>query len=145
MIPVSLVLRNVKAGYEWGKNEFSLNHLLFMDDLKLYGRSEERIDSLIKTVHILSRGIGIEFGIKKCGLLILKRGKIVRRQGLELPNGEIMKEMEQEGYTYLGKVELDKIKEKEMKEKTIKEYKRRLRLILKSKLNGKNKMTTINT
>ena len=32
-----------------------------------------------------------------------------------------------------------------MKEKTIKEYKRRLRLVLKSKLNGKNKITAINT
>ena len=46
---------------------------------------------------------------------------------------------------YLGIVELDKVKESEMKEKTIKEYKRRLRLILKSKLNGKNKITAINT
>ena len=36
------------------------------------------------------------------------------------------------------------IKENEMKEKTIKEYKRRLRLILKSKLNGKNKVAAIN-
>ena len=44
-----------------------------------------------------------------------------------------------------GIVELDKIKENEMKEKTIKEYKRRLRLILKSKLNGRNKITAINT
>ena len=38
-----------------------------------------------------------------------------------------MKEVEEDGYTYLGTVELDKIKESEMKEKTIKEYKRRLR------------------
>ena len=37
-------------------------------------------------------------------------------------------------------VELDKIKENKMKEKT-KEYKRRLRLVLKSKLNEKNKIT----
>ena len=73
-----------------------------------------------------------------------EEGKIVRHQGIELPNGETMK-VEQEGYTYLGIVELDKIKESEMKEKTIKEYKRRLRLILKSKLNGKNKITAINT
>ena len=41
-------------------------------------------------------------------------------------------------------VELDKIKEDEMKRKTIKGYKRRLRLILKSKPNGKNKITAIN-
>ena len=145
MITMSLVLRTVKAGYEWGKKEFGLNHLLFMDDLKLYGKSEEQIDSLVRTVHILSTDIGMEFGIRKCGIIILKRGKIVRRQGIELPNRETMKEVEQEGYTYLGIVELDKIKENEMKEKTIKEYKRRLRLILKSKLNGKNKITAINT
>ena len=41
-------------------------------------------------------------------------------------------------------VKLDKIKDNEMKEKTIKEYKRRLPLVLKSKLNGKNKTTAIN-
>ena len=38
---------------------------------------------------------------------------------------------------------MDKIKENVMKEKA-KEYKRRLRLVLKSKLNGKNKITAIN-
>ena len=36
------------------------------------------------------------------------------------------------------------IKENEKKEKTIKEYKRILQLALKSKLNAKNKITTIN-
>ena len=50
-----------------------------------------------------------------------------------LPNNEVMKEVEKEGYTYLGIVELDKIKENEMKKKTLKEYKRRLRLILMGK------------
>ena len=134
---MSLVLRTVKVGYEWRKKIFSLNHLLSMDNLKMYGKSEEQIDSLVRMVHILSSDIGMEIGIRKCGLLILKRGKIVRHQGIEPPNGETMKEVEQKGYTYLGIVELDKIKENEMKEKTIKEYKRRLRLILKSKLNGK--------
>ena len=34
-----------------------------------------------------------------------------------------MKEVEKEGYTYLGIAESDKIKANEMKEKTIKEYK----------------------
>ena len=40
---------------------------------------------------------------------------------------------------------MDEIKEKEMKEKIIREYKRRLRLVLKSKLNGKNKIQAVNT
>ena len=60
-------------------------------------------------------------------------------------DGELMKQIGQEGYTYLGIIELGKIKETEMKEKIIKEYERRQRLILKSKLNGRNKATAINT
>ena len=56
-----------------------------------------------------------------------------------------MKQVGQEGYTYLGIVELDKIKETEMKDKITNKYKRRQRLILKSKLNGRNKVTAINT
>ena len=37
-------------------------------------------------------------------------------------------------------MELDKVRENEMKEKTVKEYKRLMRLTLKSKLNGRNKL-----
>ena len=47
-----------------------------------------------------------------------------------------MKEVEKEEYTYLSIAELDQIKVNEINERTIKEYKRRLRLVLKSKLNG---------
>ena len=50
-------------------------------------------------------------------------------EGIKLPNSEVMKEIEKEWYTYLGIVELDKIKERErerereMKEEAVKEYK----------------------
>ena len=54
-----------------------------------------------------------------------------------------MKEVDENGYTYLGILELDEIKEHEMK--ITAECKGRLRLILKSKLNGKNKIQAINT
>ena len=82
---------------------------------------EEQIDTLVRTVHIFSTDIGMEFGMKKCGILTMKsRGKVVKCDGIKLPINEVMKEFEKEGYTYLGIVELDKIKENEMKEKTIK-------------------------
>ena len=35
MIPLSPPLRKVKASYEWCRKKVKLNHLLFMDDLKL--------------------------------------------------------------------------------------------------------------
>ena len=75
----------------------------------------------------------------------MKRGKIVKSEGINLPDGEGMKQVGQKGYTYLDIIELDKIKETEIKEKITKEYKRRQRLILKSKLNGRNKVMVINT
>ena len=145
MIPLTWLLRRAKACYEWGNKEFKVNHLLFMDDLKLYARNRNGIESLVQTVHGFSQDIGMEFGIKKCGILLMEKGKVVHTDGIKLPDGECMKDIEDSGYTYLGILEADQIKEKEMKEKFSNEYKRRLRLVLKSKLNGRNKIMAINT
>ena len=102
------------------------------------------MDTLVRTVHVFSTDIGMKFGMKKSGILTMKRGKVVRCEGIKLPNCEVMKEVEKEGYTYLGIIELDKIKENETKEQTVKECKQRLQLVPKSKLNGENKITAIN-
>ena len=69
-----LLLRKVKASYEWGRKKFKLNHLLFLDDIRLFVKSEEQIDSLVQIVFIFSKDIGIEFGLRKCGVVILKKG-----------------------------------------------------------------------
>ena len=87
----------------------------------------------------------MKFGLNKCGVVILKKRKLVRFDRIHLPNQEIMKKVDENGYTYLDILEMDEIKEHEMKKKVTGEYKRRLRLILKSKLNGKNKIQAINT
>jgi len=42
----------------------------------------EKDDSLINTVHIFSTDTGMEFGLKKCGVLVLKRGNVVRCEGI---------------------------------------------------------------
>ena len=84
------------------------------------------MDTLVRTIHGFTTDIGMEFGMKKCRILTMKRGKVVRCEGIKLPNCEVMKEVEKEGYTNLGIVGLDKIKENEMKKITMKEYKQRL-------------------
>ena len=119
-----------------------------MDDVKLFGKSDDQIDSLVQTMFIFSKDIGMEYWyeiLKKCGVVILKKGKLNKFDGIHLPNQEIMKEEDENGYTYLGILELDDIKEYEIKIKITAEYKRRLRLTLISKLNGKNKIQAINT
>ena len=75
----------------------------------------------------------------------MERGKINRTDGIRLLDGQHMKDIDETGYTYLGILETDKIKEKEMKEKFSREYLRRLRLILRSKLNGRNKIMAVDT
>ena len=49
-----------------------------MDDLKLFSKSEEQMDTLVRNVHVFSADIGMEFGMKKCGILTMKRGKVVK-------------------------------------------------------------------
>ena len=97
MIPLSLLSRKVKASYESGRKEFKLNHLLFMDDLKLFGKSDDQIDSSVQTVFTFSEDIGKEFGLKKFGVIIIKKGKLVKFDRIHLPNQEIMKEVEENG------------------------------------------------
>ena len=75
----------------------------------------------------------------------MMRGKVIRTDGIRLPDGQDMKDIDETGYTYLGILETDKIKEKEMTEKFSKEYLQQLRLILRSRLNGRNKIMAVNT
>ena len=115
-----------------------------MNDLKLYLESSDQIDSLVRTVHLFSTDIRMEFGMKKCAVLILKRGKVVECDGIILPDGQVMKQMDEDRYKYLGTLECNQVMEKEMKTIFRKEYIRRLKLVLKSKLNGRNKILAIN-
>ena len=80
MIPLSLLLRKAKVSYECGRKEFKLNRLLFMDGLKLFGNSEDQIDSLVQKVFIFSENIGMKFGLKKRGVVIIKKGKLVKSE-----------------------------------------------------------------
>ena len=68
------------------------------DDLKLYGKNSSPIDSLVQTVWSYSEDIGMKFGIDKCAVLELERGRLVKSEGIELADVERMKEVDQEGY-----------------------------------------------
>ena len=56
-----------------------------------------------------------------------------------------MRTIDEEGYKYLGILEYDKVKEKEMKMEFVREYNKKIRLILICKLNGKNKIKAKNS
>ena len=82
-----------------------------MDDLKLYGKSENEIKGLLSTVEVFSQDIGMEFDVKKCGVIIMNRGKVKSTDRIELPSGEKIREIE-DGYKYLAILEYDRAKDK---------------------------------
>ncbi|XP_068240908.1 uncharacterized protein [Palaemon carinicauda] len=57
MIPMPKVLQKMDAGYQLKKRSNKIKHLMFMDDIKLYGKSIKEIDILVHTVH---RGEGTQ-------------------------------------------------------------------------------------
>ena len=145
LIPITLVLRKINMGYKLTKEGPVINHMFFMDDLKLFARNENEIDSLVQTVQLCCEDIGMQFGISKCAVLSMKRGKTADTKAIILPTGEQMSDPEATGYKYLGILEYDDILRSDMKIKVRSHYFKRLKLILKSKLNAGNLFLGINS
>ena len=59
---------------------------MYMDDNKLIAKNEKELETLIHAVRIYSQDIGMEFGIEKCSMLVMKSGKRHLNDGMELPN-----------------------------------------------------------
>ena len=92
---------------------------MYMDDIKLFAKNEKEMETLIHTVRIYSRDIGMEFGIEKCAMLVVKSGKRQLTDGMELPNNDKIKTLaENETNKYLGILEADTIKQVEMKKES---------------------------
>ncbi|XP_070588487.1 vomeronasal type-2 receptor 26-like [Erythrolamprus reginae] len=55
------VSQKTNLGYQTARNSPKISHLLYMDDLKLYGKSETEIQSLTNTMQIFSNDISMEY------------------------------------------------------------------------------------
>ena len=75
LILLTIILRTLKQGYSFRKEKEKLNHLLFMDDLKLCDSNET------------------------------KRGIQVHYEGIDLGDGVMIEEADGKGYKYLGILE----------------------------------------
>ena len=131
----TLSLRTPKPRYLFGKGKEKLNYLLFTDDLKLYDSRDNDIDSLVGSVKIVSSDIGVESAMHKCGLLKIERGKQVRCEGIDLGEGMMIEEANQEGYKYRGILEREDVCQDEIREMVRKENFKQVINVLKSSFN----------
>ena len=58
------------------KSKSEIESSLVYERLKAVFKSERELDLLIQTVRIFSVNVGMKFGLDKCAVLVLKRGKI---------------------------------------------------------------------
>ena len=90
-----------------------------MDDIKLSAKYEKELGTLIQAVRIYNQDIGMQCGIEKCVMLIIKSRIRHMTEEMELPNPEKIRTLgEKKTYKYLEILEADTIKQVEMKEKT---------------------------
>ena len=143
--PLSQELQKTRYGYQLDE-QTKINHLFYVDDLKLYGTNDNQLTGLINTVKNVSENIKIESGLDKCAKASFKRGKKVSAEGIPLNDNKVIQDLDQaETYKYLGMEEGEGVQHHKMKVKIRKEYKRKIKLVLKSELNARNKIVAINT
>ena len=72
MIPLKYVLRNAQAATKFMNCKKKINRLIYVGDI----------------IKIFSQDIEMEFGIEKCPILIMSRGKRQITERMEQPNQE---------------------------------------------------------
>ena len=146
IMPLNHIFRKCTAGYKLSRLQEKINHLMYMDDIKLFAKNEKVLETLIQAVRIYSQDIGMEFGIEKCAMLVMKSGKRHMTDVMELPKQDRTRTLEEnETYKYLEILEADTIKQVQMKDTIQKEYLRRTRRILETRLSSRNLIKGINT
>ena len=146
LVPLTSELAASGYGYKISNTSAPIRNLFYMDDLKLYSKNEQEQIGELKIVKQFSDDIGMEFGLEKCAKASFKKGKLTSTGNRVIDVDTEIQELDQEGvYKYLGVDESDGIQHSKMKEKIRKEYNRRVRSILRTELNGRNKMEAINS
>ena len=101
MMTLNHILRKFAAGCKLSRLQEKINHLMYIDDIKLFAKNEKELETLIHTVRIYSQDIGMEFCIEKCAMLVMKSDKRHMTDGTELPNHDkIRTPGENETYKY---------------------------------------------
>ena len=143
--PLSKILNAQDIGYNLSrsrrKNDSKkANHLLFMDDLKLYAESDQKLSILVRIVQQFSTDISMEFGLDKCSKCTVRSGKKVAAANIQVGEESYIEDLAEDStYKYLGIEENATTEHRIVRNKVKAEYLRRLKKICKSELSPKTR------
>ena len=150
--PLSKELNRTGYGYrmttghgETAKRQL-ISHLLYMNDLKLYGRNSDQLDGLLHTIRPFSDDIQMKFGLEKCAVAHFVNGRLSgHNSGVTVGKTDTINCLEPgQVYKYLGVDESNGIQHSMMRERLRREYFCRVKVVLRTDLYGRNKILAIN-
>ena len=85
----------------------------------------------------------MSFGLDKCEVLEMRRGRQVGSSGIDLSDDQHIREVEEEGHKYLGTLQWNMALNAKVKGRITSVYVRRVKKLCTSRLNGGNVISGI--
>jgi len=150
LAPISFHLKRQPAGYRIklrSQREVVVNHLWYMDDLKLFASGDDGLASTASIVEVIGTNIGLSFNPAKCNWLSIQQGQVKTTKGdlVTISAARIQHLAVDGNYRYLGVVESYRIDRKQMKQAAVAEFELRLQKLCESQLSARHLVKAINT
>ena len=101
--PVVWYLRSTE-GYKMSTMKEKITHLLFVDDLKTFQKSEQKLAVVSNKIKSMMHYMGLELNLEKCASVHLKCGKYAVSENLPIDKDSTIKALQQaDTYKFLGK------------------------------------------
>ena len=86
----SKLLNNTEYRYKTYDN--TINHLFYMNDLKLFAKNDQQLQDLLKTLKEFSDDIRMEFWLNKCAKATFFCGKLLKAKNITQDTTTIIKD-----------------------------------------------------
>ena len=144
--PISWMLKATE-GYRLSKPIGKvISHLLYIDDLKIFAASKEKLKRVMAKVRVAMRDIGLEWNESKCSVVHVKKGRLsAESESARISNNVSIRCLSDGShYKFLGAMENTKQDDERSLEIASKVYLQRLSLIWTSPLSDYNKVLASN-
>ena len=103
--PVAWYVRSTER-YKMSTMKEKIAHLLFVDDLKTFQKSEQKLAVVSDKIKPMMHDMRLELNLEKCASVHLKRGKYAASENLLINKDSTIKALQQaNSYKFLGKEE----------------------------------------
>ena len=71
-------------------SHIEINHLLYVDDIKVYTSSEKNLMNKLKSIQEFSDSIHMQFGIEKYKTIAMKKGNLTQKDNILTEAGPLL-------------------------------------------------------